>query len=55
MMTYILPCVFYSKLHRDLPLYIKVLHLEIIVVAVGSGVAVTYSSALRLKETFLSN
>ena len=54
MMTFILPCIFYLKLNPDAPLYIKVLHAEIILIAIGSGSAATYSAFLDLKRTFLN-
>jgi len=52
MMAFILPCIFYLKLNPDSPLYIKVLHIEIILVALASGCTATYSAIVAIKKTF---
>ena len=55
MMTFILPCIFYLKLNPDAPMYIKVLHAEIILIAIGSGGIATYSAILSIRDTFINN
>ena len=52
MMAFILPCIFYLKLNPRSPLYIKVLHVEIILVALASGGTATYSAILAIRKTF---
>ncbi|XP_065068778.1 uncharacterized protein LOC135694049 isoform X2 [Rhopilema esculentum] len=54
MMAFILPCVFYLKLNQRTPFYIKVLHAEIIAVALVSGGAATYSAIISIKNTFVN-
>ena len=51
MMTFILPCVFYMRL-KKCPLYQKILHVEIIIVAMGIGACATYSAIVALKNAF---
>lgn len=52
MMAFILPCIFYLKLNPDAPLHIVILHAEIVVVAVVSGGAATYSAILSIRKVF---
>lgn len=54
MMAFILPCFFYLRLKENLPFYIKVLHVEIICVAIGFGIAAMYSAATHFTNPFKS-
>jgi len=54
MMAFILPCFFYLRLKENVPFYIKVLHVEIICVAIFFGIAAMYSAATHFTNPFKS-
>lgn len=52
MMAFILPCWFYLKLKDHVPFFVKVLHVEIMLIAVVCGAAATYSAGSHFKNPF---
>ena len=54
MMAFILPCIFYLRLKAIVALHIKVLHAEIILLALVFGTAATYTAVTHLQNPFKS-
>ena len=52
MMAFVLPAWFYLRLENNVPFHTKVLHVEIIIVALVSGGAATYSAATHFSNPF---
>ncbi|XP_065681863.1 uncharacterized protein LOC136095354 isoform X1 [Hydra vulgaris] len=54
MTSFILPCYFYWILKKNIPLYVKILLLKIVLIAVISGGSSTYTACTQLTNPFVS-